>query len=509
MSDLGLDAYALDDADPAGHPHPLEIARDLIATGRLRSALEVLSLHHEQLDDDPEYLMLCSEAWFANGDALRAQQALLGAARLAPEDPRPLLCLGELLAQRGEHDKAERVLAKARALQHLASDSGEQPDATADEAEHDLIAFAERRERSSQAALTAGQFLIAALVLLAVALLIVGISFIASPSEGVPSSRGAAPHENAATPRGSAAADRASPSRNAAAAGKTSPSSDLDVSGSPSRVEHPPISVSTERAAMVEDVGEVAPIGKEGSQTRSEPLPEPLLLPPSPILQATEGTDAPERDPAPRGPAPAKEASLTSSSMATVAATLPSRKAAPSQPRKAAAEQRKKPSAAAVQVELASMDPKQLTERADRLYAQGHTGIAAIYYRRALEIDPDYAPALVGIGQSILRAEKYSEAMTNATRALQLARGVDARPGLEATAIYQMGRVHYERGERDSARRLLRQSISLQGTPPEAWFYLGEALSSDNSPAARDAYEKYLELVPKGHLADRARRAIQ
>ena len=151
----------------------------------------------------------------------------------------------------------------------------------------------------------------------------------------------------------------------------------------------------------------------------------------------------------------------------------------------------------------------ELTRRADKLYAQGHSGLAASYYRRALEIDPDYAPALVGMGQSILRAKNYSDAMKNATRALQLARGVDARPGLEAAAIYQMARVHYERGEQDAARRLFRQSISLPSAPPEAWFYLGEALSSDNSPAARQAYEKYLELVPRGALSDRARRAIQ
>ena len=66
------------------------------------------------------------------------------------------------------------------------------------------------------------------------------------------------------------------------------------------------------------------------------------------------------------------------------------------------------------------MDPKQLTFRADKLYAQDHTVLAASYYRRALEIDPDYAPALVGNGRSILRAKKYADAMKNATRALQL-----------------------------------------------------------------------------------------
>jgi lipoprotein NlpI len=99
--------------------------------------------------------------------------------------------------------------------------------------------------------------------------------------------------------------------------------------------------------------------------------------------------------------------------------------------------------------------------------------------------------------------------MRSATRALALARGVDARPGLEAAALYQMGRVKFEQGERDAARQLFRQSISLPSVPPQAWFYLGEALASDNSPAAREAYERYLELVPQGHLADRARRAIQ
>jgi tetratricopeptide (TPR) repeat protein len=167
------------------------------------------------------------------------------------------------------------------------------------------------------------------------------------------------------------------------------------------------------------------------------------------------------------------------------------------------------PDPALVEVELASMDAKALTERGDALHARGQKAIAAGYYRRALEIDPDYAPALVGIGWSLLRAKKYPEAMDNATRALELARGVDARPGLEAAAIYQIGRVHFERGERDAARGLLRQSTSLPGTPPQAWFYLGEALSSDNSPAAREAYQRYLELVPEGQLASRARRAIQ
>ena len=457
MSDFGFDAYALDDAEPTGHPHPLEIARDLIATGKPHAALELLSLHHEQLADDVEYLLICSEAWQADGNTLRAQQALLGAARLAPEDPRPLQWLGELLAERGEHDKAELLLVRARALEERASSVGEPPEEMGPEAEDDLIAFAERRERSTQAALTPRQVLLGMSAVGGIALLVAGIALLTRTENDVSSAETLAaeapPEEAIAVPAPIEAAE-------------------------PRKAASPPRGLAPTAEVALPD-GSAAP-----QVATLEPEPPSVT---EPLNSATPSP--------PRASAPVR---------ATQAAVKSKPRA-----RAPAAAQAKEPSAAVVQAELESLDPKRLTLRADTLYAQGHTGVAASYYRRALELDPDYAPALVGMGQSILRAKKYSDAMKNASRALQLARGVDARPGLEAAAIYQMGRVHYERGERDAARRLFRQSISLSGTPPEAWFYLGEALSSDNSPAAREAYEKYLELVSEGHLAERARRAIQ
>jgi tetratricopeptide (TPR) repeat protein len=468
VSDFGFDAYALDDVELAGHPHPLEIARDLIATGKPHAALEILSLHHEQLADDPEYLLLCSEAWRADGDSLRAQQALLGAARLAPEDHRPLQCLGELLAERGEHDKAERVLAKARALEDLVPGAEEPLEAMGPEAEDDLIAFAERQERSSQAAMTPRQLFFGVVAVGGVALLIAGIALVTQPGDEVDPAAIAAPSTQ----------EEASPAPREEVI--VAPVSIKTVE--PLKAPSPPPGLApTEEVAL-----------QQGSASTLVATPEPE--PPAPVEPQKPTTPRKAASP-PRGSGPAPVAKVTVKSKPKSVAPAPA--------------QAKEPDAAVVQAELASMDPKGLTARADSLYAQGHTGVAASYYRRALELDPDYAPALVGMGQGILRAKKYSEAMRNASRALQLARGVDARPGLEATAIYQVGRVHYERGERDAARRLFRQSISLPGTPAAAWFYLGEALSSDNSPAAREAYEKYLELVPEGHLADRARRAIQ
>jgi tetratricopeptide (TPR) repeat protein len=462
VSDFGFDASALDDLETSGQPHPLEIARDLIATGRPRHALDLLSAHHAQLDHDPEYLLLCSAAWWADGDTLRAQQALQGAARLAPEDPRPLQGLGELLAERGEQDKAELLWAKARLLEVQARESDLPLEEMGPAADEDLIAFAEQRERKTQGALTPRRVLFALVGLLVLALLIAGIVRVTSPRE------------------------------------ISSPSTNSAPSKTDTLVEEP---AASEPAAELVELPAVVDVEKPEEPIFFETTEPPTSAPPElaaqkapdpPKPQEVDGKAAAPVTPRKATPARRRSGATRSSAPGTAATAIP-----------------EPPSDAVVRAELTSMDPRELTTRADKLYAQGHSALAAGYYRRALEIDPDYAPALVGMGQGILRAKKYSDAMKNATRALQLARGVDARPGLEAAAIYQMGRVHYERGERDAARRLFRQSISLPSAPPEAWFYLGEALSSDNSPVARQAYEKYLELVPRGTLSDRARRAIQ
>lgn len=457
MSEFGFDGYALDGANDAAESlHPLEIARDLIEAGKPRSALEVLSLHYETHADDPGYLLLCAEAWRAIGDTLRAQQALVGAARLAPGDPRPLEVLSELLAERGERDKAERVLAKARALERKTLDTeGPLGELSPEQGQDDLIAAAERRERSKQGALSPRHISIAVVVLGGFGLLSSGIALLAEPK--------------------------------------------VDAGSLPAEA------ATVAKAQEPDPVPKADPIVVAPAAEPSESVPENIALidtmapPPAEDEPLVETAPLPRRTKAARprrsAATPARSRGARSSDVPTEAMSTDGMPA--------------EPDPATVRADLESMSPERLTTRADALYAQGHTALAASYYRRALDIDADYAPALVGVGRGILRAEKYEEAMSNATRALQLARGVDARPGLEAEAIYQMGRVHLERGERDAARQLLRQSVSLTGVPAEAWFYLGEALASDNSPAARRAYEKYLRLVSDGALADRARRAIR
>ncbi len=467
MSDFGFDSYALDEEDAFGQSHPLEIARDLIATGKPRSALEVLSLHQDALVDDPDYLLICYEAWWANGDALRAQQALLGAVRQLPSDPRPLHLLAELLAQRGETDRAEKVRARAAALDASTDGVEHSLESLLPEQEEDLIAFAERQERSHQASLSPRPILLALIVLASIGSLIAGIAVLTRPADAPQMPQSSSPVADVEpAPPASAPVELEEPAQRTESAPASPEPIPPTVAVEIAEAPEPAAPQPTAAASPVEvepDASDVRPAPKAKVKTASKPEKKPRE-------SSAAAAVASEPAPPPRHP---------------------------------------EPDAATVRAELASMSADALTARGDTLYRQGHTALAATYFRRALDLDPDFAPALVGIGRSILRAEKYADAMSNATRALHLARGVDARPGLEAEAIYQIARVHLHRGDLDAARRLFRQSISLPGTPSAAWFYLGEALWNENSPAAREAYERYLELVPTGPLAIRARRAIQ
>lgn len=154
-----------------------------------------------------------------------------------------------------------------------------------------------------------------------------------------------------------------------------------------------------------------------------------------------------------------------------------------------------------------SRDPVALVARADQLYELGRRRTAASLYRRALRLRPDYPAAIIGVSRSLMHAKNTRAAMSLATRVIEA--DVPKTAATEAMALYLVGRIHYERGERVSARRLLREATTLPDAPPEAWFYLGETLSRDNSPAARQAYEQYLRAVSSGPLVVRARKAIR
>lgn len=96
-----------------GSETALALAMSLFAEGRARDALEVVKHRLKEHPEDLEGLLLVGAIHRLKGDMLRAQKALLQAARAHPTESRPYRGLGEVLLERNDPDRALRVLTKA------------------------------------------------------------------------------------------------------------------------------------------------------------------------------------------------------------------------------------------------------------------------------------------------------------------------------------------------------------------------------------------------------------
>jgi tetratricopeptide (TPR) repeat protein len=146
----------------------------------------------------------------------------------------------------------------------------------------------------------------------------------------------------------------------------------------------------------------------------------------------------------------------------------------------------------------------------DALLLAGESEAALAAYEKALEADPGLPEALLGRAELAVRAETR-EARDYLERVDQSLRRRVRPPSYTARYHLLLGRAYLSDGRdgRENARRELRTATESGQAPPEAFFYLGEALSGDNAPEARAAYQRYLELEPEGPFANRARRAIR
>ncbi len=145
----------------------------------------------------------------------------------------------------------------------------------------------------------------------------------------------------------------------------------------------------------------------------------------------------------------------------------------------------------------------------DALLAARQVEPAANAYAAAVEADSGSPEGLLGQADMAVRSERGSDAIELLDR---LRRTLERRirpPSLRARMRTLYGRAYLLGGREDAARRELEAAIESEAAPPEAHFFLGEALSGGNSADARVAYERYLELAPEGPFAARARRAIR
>ncbi|MCB9709402.1 MAG: tetratricopeptide repeat protein [Myxococcales bacterium] len=146
----------------------------------------------------------------------------------------------------------------------------------------------------------------------------------------------------------------------------------------------------------------------------------------------------------------------------------------------------------------------------DLLLASGWMGRAAAAYRRALEKRANLPEALLGQAEVELRATRSTSALAMLARAETALAGQMRPEAMRARLWMLKGRAYLLQGpaKLSDATSLLRRATQSQAAPAESFFWFGEALSSQSSAQAADAYKRYLELDPSGSYVERAKQAI-
>lgn len=111
-----LDTRLLRFRSRTGTEDAATLARALLETGRAGEALEVALTGLEERPADGSLLQLEGESWFQAGDLLRAQAALLKAAKADPESLPAFRLLGEVLLKRGDPARAVKLLQRGLML---------------------------------------------------------------------------------------------------------------------------------------------------------------------------------------------------------------------------------------------------------------------------------------------------------------------------------------------------------------------------------------------------------
>jgi tetratricopeptide (TPR) repeat protein len=121
----------------------------------------------------------------------------------------------------------------------------------------------------------------------------------------------------------------------------------------------------------------------------------------------------------------------------------------------------------------------------DTLYEQEQ---AVVWYKRAIEIDPDYLEARASYGGMLL-------GMSNVDEAIRQLNAVTARDRGNQMAYYLQAQAYRMKGLYPESIESARRAIQLNPANPEAHFWLAESLRMSGKPAESSReYEEYLRL---------------
>jgi tetratricopeptide (TPR) repeat protein len=124
---------------------------------------------------------------------------------------------------------------------------------------------------------------------------------------------------------------------------------------------------------------------------------------------------------------------------------------------------------------------------------------AATIYRRALEIDPSLAPALINLANIHYSRNELAEAQALYERAI----------GLESDffeAHFNLGNIYHDLGRFREAQACYRETLQLNPGYADAHFYLAVTLEkSGRSEDARPHWRAYQQLAPDGEWVELAK----
>jgi Tfp pilus assembly protein PilF len=123
--------------------------------------------------------------------------------------------------------------------------------------------------------------------------------------------------------------------------------------------------------------------------------------------------------------------------------------------------------------------------------------------RRAIEINPKAMTAYLALGEVYLRNKRLTDAEKIIIEGLTL----DSRSWM---AHFALGRVYYATGDLSKAGKQIGATIQLNSSFPDAHFVAANIyLRVNNREFAREQFQEYLKLAPKGEFAGQARAQIE
>jgi len=156
--------------------------------------------------------------------------------------------------------------------------------------------------------------------------------------------------------------------------------------------------------------------------------------------------------------------------------------------------------------EAVTLDPTNFEARnylGETLFVQGNCDQGVFELRQAANLAPDDLASVANLGIALFECGQVETALTSIEQALAL-------DGVSIPALYTyLARVYLEQGRIEEAVREAQKGALLPPASAESLYWLGQIYeSAGNVPAARESYQRGLDIDPNNNLIESAVREL-